>query len=64
MSEFYLCAYCNQQIKRAYLDDDKQYCIQCVPNHGQEDESQALMLIDYPIEDDNVEVICEIIAPY
>lgn len=60
MSNFLHCDNCNQLIQRAHLDNGKHYCVQCLSHQWQvTDESDALLLLENPIDVTEVELVNE-----
>ena len=58
------CQHCHQILMRAFLDNGDPCCPQCLEHNWQDEESEAVMLVDCPVEEENVEVLCEGLVVY
>ncbi|MBI4854770.1 MAG: hypothetical protein HY819_23480 [Acidobacteria bacterium] len=66
MAEFFNCDNCNQLIQRAHINEGKPYCVQCLSHKWQKSdesdefgESEALFLLETPVDVPEVEILNE-----
>lgn len=53
------CDNCNQLLHRAYVDGDAKLCSQCLTNNSNNDEYESVAVVESPLYDENVELLCE-----